>query len=113
MPLQDICISFGRAFVIFLNASTAVSNMNHVLGLTKPVSQAHNLSPDMSWKQRLVLMEVIDSLYREQDREGARIAYLTCFGSTSWEEEELVVQAELAYADHVYSQTHKRLNSRF
>ncbi len=100
LAVQEIAACFGRPFIVFLNASDAVSDMDRVLGKVRVDNLAHALSLDMPWKKRRVIMVVIDSLYREIDVEGARSAYLGFFGSASWEEEGLVVLAELAYAHH-------------
>ena len=116
MAAQEIAARFGRPFIVFLNASNVVSDMDRFLGKGRGDSLAHTLSLDMPWKERLVVMEVIDGLYEETDREGARSAYLALFESTSrrsWEEEGLVVQAEAAYADHLQSQTGQYLSFRF
>ncbi len=113
LPLQAIAARFGWCFIIFSNASDAIFDMNRVLGITKSVSLAHTLSLGMSWKERRILMEATDNLWEEPERKGAQTAYLAYFGSTSWEEEKLVVQAELAYAHHVHMQSAYNLSQHY
>ncbi len=91
-----VAARFGRPFLVFLNASDAVADMDRILGKVREDSLAHTLSLDMPRKERRVIMEVVDSLYEETDREGARSAYLAFFGRSSWEDEEELARAQLA-----------------
>ena len=85
MAPQELTARFGRHFVSFL--------MIDNLLIPGP---RHTLSLDMPWAERSFIMEAIDDMLEEAMREGARIAYLSLFGSRSWEEEQKTVKAELA-----------------
>ena len=105
LALQEIAAHFGHHFISFLNAGDRISDMRRKLYGAEAFGPAYILSLDMPWGERYFIMEVIDNLPGEAERQGGRTAYLAFLGRTSWEEEDLIVLAEYDYAHHVQSQT--------
>ncbi|CAL5225570.1 g8411 [Coccomyxa viridis] len=101
----EIAAHFGHHFISFLNAGDRISDMRRKLYGAEAFGPAYILSLDMPWGERYFIMEVIDNLPGEAERQGGRTAYLAFLGRTSWEEEDLIVLAEYDYAHHVQSQT--------